>query len=80
MKYFEIFRSDCYFERFREAFSENVAKLRPTRWKMDRPDDRFLDEFFNLPVGLQHQNAQLDDLNHLTDHINLNRNRPGFIM
>ena len=51
----------------------NVAKLRPARRKLDRPDDRFLDEFFDPPVGFYIENAQLDDLNRLTDRINLNQ-------
>ena len=32
----------------------NLAKLRPARRKIDHVDDRFLDEFFDPPVGLQH--------------------------
>ena len=32
----------------------NLAKLPPARRKIDRADDRFLDEFFDPLVGLQH--------------------------
>ena len=35
-------------------FLGNVAKLRPARRKIDCRDDRFLDKFFDPPVGLQH--------------------------
>ena len=32
----------------------NVGKLRPARGKINCPDDQFLEEFFDPPVGLQH--------------------------
>ena len=58
----------------------NIAKLRNARGKLDHLNNPFLDESFDPPVSFCIKNAQLNDLNHLTDQISLNKNHTGFML